>query len=302
MLSFIILTNDLVMVAEYFGYISLTIWILVFLLFILQVLIIVARHALFFPDIKYSTLLHIRLISVAYGFILPGQLATEGVRAYLLGKGGGGYSRSGTAIVMDKIMSLVGMLLLGIIGLFFSNTLGYGIMYVFLFSCILLILILFSLHFSFFYSAVIEVLNYLAKKAIWLNKLVKHGIILIDLWRDFSKNKQLMIKSFIYGLLFHLFGSVVGSLLSYGVGAEFNFFDWLWIHALSTFVLMIPISLGGLGIREGTLIGLLGMIAISPEQALAISFSFLALMLIQALTGVAIELVLIFKRKKESRR
>jgi hypothetical protein len=53
---------------------------------------------------------------------------------------------------------------------------------------------------------------------------------------------------------------------------------------------ILPLSLGGIGIREGAFVGVLGFLGIGSELALALSFTILGLQLFGALIGAAIDL------------
>jgi len=90
-------------------------------------------------------------------------------------------------------------------------------------------------------------------------------------------------------LVFQLLCVVIGVLFTFGVGAGFYFVDWLWIHAIIAIALILPITLGGMGVREAGMIGFLGLVGVSSEQALAVSFGFLTLYLVQAIVGVGLE-------------
>ena len=298
LLGYILFINDISNIIEYFSSITLSIWLFVFLLTAFQVTLLTMRLALFFPNRSFFSLLHVRLLSTAYGLILPGQLAAEGVRAYLLGKDDHGYSHSSTATIMDKILGVIALLLFGVAGLLFTDVVARGVIYVFIFSGIALTATLFFLNFPFFHERIVLIISPLAAKKSIFGKGAKYLLQITEHWRMFSKNKILLTKNFIYALVFQLTSVVIGTVLTYGVGAGFHFLDWLWIHTVLAFALMIPISPGGIGVREGSLIGLLGTIGVQSEQALAVSFAFLALAIVQALAGIAIEIGGAFQKKK----
>ena len=76
------------------------------------------------------------------------------------------------------------------------------------------------------------------------------------------------------------------------MGINILFFDWCWIQGVLSLALLLPLTFAGLGIREGTLISILGILGVAPEKALALSFSILGLQIILASIGGLIE----FKR------
>jgi len=62
-----------------------------------------------------------------------------------------------------------------------------------------------------------------------------------------------------------------------------------WIRTYIMLILLLPISIGGFGIREGGLIVMLAAYGVSPELAVAFSFLMVAVRLLSALVGGALE-------------
>jgi uncharacterized membrane protein YbhN (UPF0104 family) len=74
-------------------------------------------------------------------------------------------------------------------------------------------------------------------------------------------------------------------IFSSAVGVEISFIDWFWILAILNIVLLLPITIGGMGLREGALIGVLGMLSVPPEKAIVISFGFFGIQISRLLSG-----------------
>lgn len=68
---------------------------------------------------------------------------------------------------------------------------------------------------------------------------------------------------------------------------DFLWLDFFWFFPLILFVAALPISIGGLGVREGTSVFLLNMGGISEPTALAASLSFFALACLWSVWGAA---------------
>ena len=79
-------------------------------------------------------------------------------------------------------------------------------------------------------------------------------------------------------------------VIAYSFNLSISFIDWCWIWAILSLVLFLPITVAGLGLREGTLVGILGTFGVKPEIALALSFSLLGLQVALAILGGLIEL------------
>jgi len=300
LLGFVLWFNDLTLVFESFTDIPLVVWIAVFVLQAACVIVSALRLSIFMRDFKFRTLLYVRVVSNAYGFVLPGQLAVEGFRAYLLGREEKEYSKPGAAIIVDKIVGILALLVLGVAGLLLSRNIGWEYAVVFSAVGIVLVMFLFSLSFSFFRDSINKLLGFLARKTGKLGKVFDFLIQVMEYWQFYIKNKRSLVLNFIYGVVYQLLCISISVLFTYGVGAGIHVADWLWIHAVISIALILPITIGGMGIREAGLVGLLGFIGIASEQALAVSFGLMTLLLVQAIVGFGIEFgVTLLRTKKE---
>jgi hypothetical protein len=63
--------------------------------------------------------------------------------------------------------------------------------------------------------------------------------------------------------------AVASRLLVRSLGAELSYANTLWITAGAYLAALLPISVAGLGVREGTLVALAGPYGVSAEQAVA---------------------------------
>lgn len=285
LLGYILIKNDLSLVFEYMQKISPYVWFFIFFLLFFQVVISAMRLSIFFTDQRFSRLLYIRLISIAYGFVLPGQLAAEGLKAYLLGKEDKNYTRAGAAVILEKLIGFIVITFIGLIGLLITRNLRSEIIIFYIVICIVLFLILIIINIQFFNKKISSLFLSLSEKSVKLKKVFVFLLNLIENWQTFLNNKQILIKSFIYCIMYQFVVIAIYSILSYGVGIGFIFFDWWWISALLTIAVMLPVSFGGMGIREAGIIGLLGIIGVDSEQSLAVSIGILIILFVQVIAG-----------------
>lgn len=75
--------------------------------------------------------------------------------------------------------------------------------------------------------------------------------------------------------------------LANAVGVEIGFLSAVWVHAALTVVLLIPITVAGLGLREAGLVGLGAILGVAAPQAIAWSLTlFLGTLLVAAAGGL----------------
>lgn len=63
------------------------------------------------------------------------------------------------------------------------------------------------------------------------------------------------------------------------------------MYASVSVLMLLPISVAGIGLREGGYVGLLALFGVSSDTSLALSFTFLGYALFGALLGGALELM-----------
>jgi glycosyltransferase 2 family protein len=95
--------------------------------------------------------------------------------------------------------------------------------------------------------------------------------------------------------LYHVLGIVSFFLLAQALALDLSFVNVGWVRAYVFVLAALPISISGLGVREGALIFLLQDYGIVPAVAVAYSFLILARTLFTAAVGGAIELVEFFR-------
>ena len=91
------------------------------------------------------------------------------------------------------------------------------------------------------------------------------------------------------GALFQLLAVWITIILAHSLGINISVFDWFWIFSLVSVAVFVPITIGGLGIREGVFVGLLGFFAVPPAEAVALSLSVFALQVLAGAVGGILE-------------
>jgi len=244
------------------------------------------------PISTFSNIVYVTLVSGAYAFILPGQVAAEGMRVYMLGRNEKSYNKPSAAIIVNKVLGLIVLLLLGILGLTVTGRLTTSIMgLVFLITTAGLCLFLPSIHIPFVYKFICAVITLIEARFPKVEKVCGYIIRTTDNMRNYTRQKGIVAKNLLFCLLFHLSHTAMVAAFTFSIGHGFMYFDWLWIHALVTFAFMLPITFGNAGVRELSFIAFLSMVGLYPEQALAVSFGYLTLQLFVIVIGFALEIL-----------
>jgi glycosyltransferase 2 family protein len=78
-------------------------------------------------------------------------------------------------------------------------------------------------------------------------------------------------------------------MLASKIGIELRVADWLWVFAVVSLAVLLPLSLGGIGIREGAFVGVLGFLGVAAELALALSLTIFAFQILVASAGAILD-------------
>lgn len=232
----------------------------------------ISLHALYNNE-SILQIFIITLKSSVYSLILPGQLFGESSKIFMLSPKTGKLSQRVSAVLVDKILNLFALLWLGTFGSFLSANLNGGFIKWLLGVTSVMVTVFFIIGTN--SNFCLGIYN-LIKKLPFVK--VRNCIgKFMEIWMIYVNNKKAIMVSMVCGLLYHLLINCVYCLLAIGLHIDILFLDFYWINCLSTLILLLPISIGGLGIREASLVGMLGLLGIKED--IAFSFSILVLML-----------------------
>lgn len=266
-------------------------FLLAILLNFLALIVNSVKWRLLLPDFSWLTLFRTNLIGQYYSTLLPGQLAGEAAKAYLLGGEQQQIHRVTASILVDKITGLLGgVFIVGIFGLLFTKqNLPVAWLTVFLIAGISLTGLLIIVRISYFYEIIFRIINYFRQHFKWGASFWTFLIKLMDFWRCYAGQSYVLITSILLGIVYQFISILMTLILADQIGLTVSFVDWCWIWAVLSLVLLLPITIAGLGLREGTLIGILGLLGVLPAQAIALSLSLFGVQIIIAFVGGVLE-------------
>lgn len=237
------------------------------------------------------------MIGRFYSIVLPGQIAGEGVKAWILGKGHEDAEQIAASVILDKITGVIGTLIICILGIICSMKMIPREVTVSIILCVLLLfIILFSLRNERFFSFINKICQYFTrfKK---IEKTVNHLLKAIAEFKLYLKNPGLIFINIFAGCIYQLLAVLLIYVFSRSIQIDVGFFDYCWIFGIVTIALILPVTIAGLGVREGTFLGLLGWLGVVNEKALALSIAFLGMQLLDAIIGGAIHFTMIYNKQ-----
>lgn len=219
--------------------------------------------------VKFGRLFWINSIGSFLGLFLPSSLGTDVVRGYYLVKNNAERSVSISSVFVDRVLGLISLLLLGLVSLLFASNL-VSKFNLNLYLAVLTFITLVSVYF-FQRNETKKILELLFVK-MKQHKIIEYAMKLHGSILEYKKYPKTLLLSFVITILVQ----VTRVLTYYAVAAAFDIeisivYFFLFVP-LIIIVMMLPITIGGLGLREGTFVAFFTMIGMSVNDAVVITF------------------------------
>ena len=224
----------------------------------------------------YFRLVRFYWLGLFFNQVLPSSVGGDAMRAYCLVRDGCGIGSSSVAVLLDRILGLVGLILL----VFVCQPMSFefirddatrlGVLLVALGAAFAVcgVLILDRLTGRFRHWRIARGMTMLSSEARRILFSVPSGTGLLAL-----------------SVVVHLISIVAVGILALAVGVGVHWLAFAIVVPLASLLMTVPISIAGWGVREGVMVVGLGYAGIQPEQAVALSVLFGLLLLDVALPG-----------------
>ncbi len=211
-------------------------------------------------DFPLKELLKFTYISLTLGLVTPGRLG-EFIKVHHLSKKSGiEKKKSLYTVLLDKLMDISTVLVFSVLGGYFLLGQKSWLLPIFM------LLFLFSLFFYLPY-------NLLLKLSFYLPLLKRYAYYLRDYKLSVSFSLKLSLLSYLIWLSLALQGFIILRMM----GAEaLSFWAVVGIVSLMSFSSFLPITIGGLGLREALAAFLLLSFGIAAEKAVLFSLLYTA--------------------------
>lgn len=230
-----------------------------------------------------------------YSTVLPGQLFGEASKIVDWKATGEKIEKVASSVVFDKISSLIGTMLVGVLGLIFSKIqVPIILRCAFLVLTIIMLLAIIVVRFSVVNELILQCFNKIWK-LVKYKKLLRKTYFFYKAWYSFAGKGNFIIKSIIVAMGNQFLGSFQVWMIAKGMGINISIWEFFWIVPAVAVVLLLPISFAGLGIREVSFVGLLSLYGVKSEQAVSVSVMMLISQISAAMIGA---FMILFARKK----
>ena len=234
-------------------------------------------------------------LGVFFNNVLPTGMGGDAIRTFHLTLRGLSLKVLVASAIVDRVIGLVVVLAIGATGFFLSlDSNLVGSRKIFLLIAVLAVV---TASWLFLAPRFIGLVERLAHK--YQHTRIRKGLlVLISLCYSYGSAKKLLLAAI--GLTVAMQGLVIFIYYYLGscIGLELPFVTYLVVIPIVAVAASLPISIGGLGVREGALVGLLVTGGADGQLAIALSLLFLLVLWVASLPG---SLMLLTSIKNKSR-
>lgn len=236
--------------------------------------LIVGYRLKFFTDnqgltLSVSQVLEVNFTTVFYGLFLPGgNVAGGAIRFYRLAKQDKKMTEALASLAFDRMTATVALCVVGIF--FWLINLPSSSDYIGL-SMIAVLGALALVHLWLFHGRTPlplgTILGWLHRS--FVSAKMQKLLTSLKRYRDLSLGS--LASNLAVSIMTQLMGTLVYYVLALSLGLHISFVTLAWVRSAVVLLTMIPISMSGLGMREGALVFLLKPYGVGGEEALALS-------------------------------
>ncbi len=233
------------------------------------------------PTATLPALIRITMVSNFVGAFLPGVVGVEALRVLGLTRQGCNLAQAFTSVFLDRVLGVVSLLLMVLVGLSMTArmlptaiawTAGASLV-VLIAMCLLLL------------SRPVRVWADRVMPPV-IARYLRHPLTrLYECIDAYRRDRVLLLGGLVLAVLMQCV-RVVGTIAAaWALRLDIDVLDYFIFVPAIMFVTMIPISIGGLGVREAAFSQLFGLAGMAPEAAVVLSLLIFIVDLIATLPG-----------------
>jgi len=234
------------------------------------------------PAVQYSRIVRLVFVSSFLGMFLPGGVGVEVVRVYGLARSTSDLSLSLASVLVERVLGMLVLILLVFVGLIYAPTgvlpdsLGtaawIGL------ACLLggVIGISYPI-FRNIFDRILHVLN--------LHFLREHLQRFYDAFDVYKTQPYVIGWSILAAFVSIVFRIMPTVILAHALKIDISLVHFAIFLPIIHFLASIPVSIGGLGVRETAFVWLFGIVGVSQTAAFTLSLMIYALSILSALPG-----------------
>ncbi|MEP6633299.1 MAG: lysylphosphatidylglycerol synthase transmembrane domain-containing protein [Luteimonas sp.] len=242
------------------------------------------KWSLIARDVPFATLLHAVLAACFYALLPSGQLGAELGKAFIVKAKRPQAENILASIVFDKIAAVAGLLLIGVLASALSSHRVPS------WQTALLIGLASCCAAALFAAPWVVGIGRRLKLPASLFSARDTALRMVETIQTYGQNRSLLLRCIVLGAISQCAVIAVYVVFAAALGLHVGTAELVGAVVIANLATLLPISVGGFGVREAGLTALLaGQYGVPGEQALALSLLPMSVFLLFALAGALLE-------------
>ncbi|HPG40381.1 MAG TPA: lysylphosphatidylglycerol synthase transmembrane domain-containing protein [bacterium] len=237
--------------------------------------------------VPFWEIFKIYYISSFIGTFLPSSLGIDLLRSYSLSRYIRNTHDSVSTVVVDRLLGIISLIFVVLMGVLAIETGFVNNTWQFIITIIICLFVLFggvilSRYLIVFLEWILYKLHFSPPK---IEKYVTLLHRIYDSIIDFKNNKWAVFKVFLVSIVFQFSRVAISYFIALSFDIHIGIKYWIIIVPLVTLATMLPLAVGGIGIREGAFVFFLSKLGVSISTAFLLSIVTFLLVIIISLPG-----------------
>ncbi|MCD6307426.1 MAG: flippase-like domain-containing protein [Candidatus Latescibacteria bacterium] len=223
------------------------------------------------------------LIGAFFNLFLPSVIGGDVARGYYLYRYSGGKEETLSTLFIERYLGILAMMALAVLSLFIAFAAGINTISM---EVMLVIFIVFTFGLTAGFLALNERMERLFEKLISrLSTRLARPLSVLAHAMSYGRASATLLAGFLASVGFQFLSIVSTYIIALSIHEDLPFIHYLILLPIVWILMMVPVSISGLGIREGAFLYLFSAAGMSRENALALSLLWLAQIIILGLIG-----------------
>lgn len=224
------------------------------------------------------------MVAVFFNQIMPSTIGGDMIRMYDSWRAGASKGVAISTIVVDRVLGLFALAIFAVVGLMLVRADFSEAKYV------PLAIVTLAAGLGGFIALVFSPFKFMVElsRAIYTKLPGPFGKFFgkVDRAVDpFRGRHSSLLRALALSLVLQLNVVLMHYLLGRAVGIPLGFFDYFYVVPVALFVMLIPVSINGIGVREGMFVFMLGSMGVAKPDALVLSWLAFAIFLLHGIMG-----------------
>jgi uncharacterized membrane protein YbhN (UPF0104 family) len=245
---------------------------------------------------NYTELLRLNFIGLFYNLLLPGQVGGEVVKSVKLRQMGVNAGAAALSVLLDRLTGLLGIVLLGSVsGLLFIR-LGPGQATILFWMVGLAVILVAATLLLAAGHRLVPILARVRVLRLLINWLIARFPSMLHLPPGPDRPLSALALPLLLAIVFQITVVFTNLLICWSLGIPLSFVPLVWIVAVVSVLQALPISVAGIGVREGAYVYLLQAQGVDSSHALALSLIVFAIQVLLAAIGGLLQLLMLLRK------